>query len=599
MNAPTNFRCGPCESAEEGFKLRQVIGTKGTTRGSALWGKKPKGEARTSALWGKPGRLAALLSLLAVLAAPTAAWASGQDEALVPDSLMARAQANPDRGFSVIVQAKPGKSSTYVARMVNGVVEARPGKAHGLKQKFSAVSGVSARLTGAQILALAGQRGILAITPDRKLVASGFTSDQGWTQAVDVDDFFGDGALTGLSMPTIAIVDSGIQAGRADFYPRVIRQVKLTNLAGNSGGDGRGHGTFVAGIAAGGASRIAGAAPSAPLVSLDVMDDNGMALTSDVIEAADWILQNKTIYNIRVANFSLQSASPATFAYDPLNQAVERLWFSGVVVVASAGNYGENGQPTTVAYAPGNDPFIITVGASDMNGTPANTADDFAAPWSAYGYTLDGFAKPDLGAPGRQLHAPIPMGSTMAKEHPERIVNSGYMWMSGTSFAAPVVSGAAALVLAHHPNWTPDQVKGALMLTARPTAAGMALGVGEVNAKAAAQVTSPPNPNLALRQFVESDGFGGLVFDAASWANTAQADASWNSASWNSASWANASWANASWNSASWANASWAAASWASASWNSASWAAASWAAASWAAASWNAASWAAASWAA
>jgi serine protease AprX len=166
------------------------------------------------------------------------------------------------------------------------------------------------------------------------------------------------------------------------------------------------------------------------------------------------------------------------------------------------------------------------------------------------------------------------------------------MWMSGTSFAAPVVSGAAALVLAFHPSWTPDQVKGALMLTAQPTAAGMALGVGEVNAKAATQVASPPNPNLALNQFVGSDGAGGLVFDSASWASTATANASWNSASWNSASWSSASWASASWNSASWAQASWNSASWAAASWNSASWAAASWAAASWNAASWAAASW-------
>ena len=107
--------------------MRHVSGTKGNLRGSALWGKKTKGEARSSALWGKPGRLAALLSLLAVLAAPTAAAASGQDGALVPDSLLARAQANPDRGFSVIVQAKRGKSSNYVARMVNCVVADRPG----------------------------------------------------------------------------------------------------------------------------------------------------------------------------------------------------------------------------------------------------------------------------------------------------------------------------------------------------------------------------------------------------------------------------------------------------------------------------------------
>jgi subtilisin family serine protease len=177
----------------------------------------------------------------------------------------------------------------------------------------------------------------------------------------------------------------------------------------------------------------------------------------------------------------------------------------------------------------------------------------------------------------------------MPLEHPERVVAPGYMWMSGTSFSAPVVSGAAALILAKNPGWSPDKVKGALMLTARPTAAGVALGVGEVNAKAASDASNPPNPNVALNQFVGSDGTGGVVFDSASWASTAQTDASWASASWSSASWSSASWS-----SASWASASWASASWASASWN-----AASWAAASWAAASWNAASWAAASWAA
>jgi serine protease AprX len=578
--------------------MRPVSGTKGNLRGSALWGKKTKGEARSSALWGKPGRgFAAFLAIITVLAAPVAAPANGggagsSSGALVPNALLASAKANPTKLFSLIVQAKPGKSSTYVARLVQGVTAT--GKAKGMKKKFSAVNGVSAQLTGAQLVELAKQKGILAITRDRKLVASGqYSNDGDWSQATKVDGFWGGQQLSGLQMPAIAIVDSGVQSSRIDFNGRVVKQVRLTNLLPNSLGDGRGHGTLVAGIAAGSAGRYAGAAPTAPIVSLDVMDDNGMALTSDVIAAADWILQNKAAYNIRVANFSLQSSTPATFAYDPLDAAVEKLWFNGVVVVAAAGNYGDSGQPTTVAYAPGNDPFVITVGASDMNGTAYTAADDFVAPWSAFGYTLDGFAKPDIGAPGRYIVGPVPSTSTMALEHPERVTAPGYMWMSGTSFAAPMVSGTAALVLAYHPNWTPDQVKGALMLSAQPTAGGMGLGVGELNAKVATQVASPPNPNLALNQFVGSDGAGGYVFNAASWASTAQANASWNSASWNSASWANASW-----NSASWAAASWNSASWAAASWNSASWAAASWAAASWAAASWNAASWAAASWA-
>jgi serine protease AprX len=409
-----------------------------------------------------------------------------------------------------------------------------------------------------------------------------------------------------LKPPAIAVVDSGVQSCRSDFDAgwscsgRVVKQVSLTSLLPNSSGDGRGHGTLVAGLAAGSRDGYSGAAPTAPIVSIDVMDDNGMAMTSDVIAAADWILTNKTRYNIRVANFSLQSTVAGSFMYDPLNKAVEKLWFNGVVVVAAAGNYGENGQPTTVAYAPGNDPFVITVGASDLNGTPSTRSDDFAAPWSAYGYTLDGFAKPEIGAPGRYLTGPVPSSSTMALEHPERVTASGFMWMSGTSFAAPVVAGAAAQLLARYPSWTPDQVKGALMLTAKQTAAGTALGVGEVSAKGAyfydyASLSggTPPNPNAALNDFVGPDSAGGVAFDSASWASTASANASWNQASWNSASWANASWGSASWNSASWAQASWAQASWASASWTSASWAQASWAAASWAAASWAQASWA------
>src|SRR5205823_14717320 len=118
--------------------------------------------------------------------------------------------------------------------------------------------------------------------------------------------------------------------------------------------------------------------------------------------AADWILQNKERLNIRVANLSLTASNPGSFMFDPLNKAVERLWFSGVVVVAAAGNYGALGRG--VPFAPGDDPFVITVGASDIDGS-VGTSDDTAAPWSAYGYTLDGFSKPELGAPGRYMAA--------------------------------------------------------------------------------------------------------------------------------------------------------------------------------------------------
>jgi hypothetical protein len=131
--------------------------------------------------------------------------------------------------------------------------------------------------------------------------------------------------------------------------------------------------------------------------------------------------------------------------------------------------------------------------------------------------------------------------------------------------------------LAAHPGWTPDQVKGALMLTAKstPAAARLSVGVGEVNAATALGVSDPPNPNLALNRFLVPDPAGGTtpVFDAASWSSAARADASWSSASWSSASWSSASWSSANWSSASWSSASWSSVSRMSANWASVAWA--------------------------
>jgi serine protease AprX len=311
------------------------------------------------------------------------------------------------------------------------------------------------------------------------------------------------------------------------------------------------------------------------------MNDKGKAMTSDVIAAADWIYQHKDQYGIRVANFSLHAEGESSFLLDPLDRAVERLWFSGVVVVTAAGNYATDGQPSGVLYAPANDPFVITVGSVDVNAT-TDLADDSTSPWSSYGYTLDGFSKPELRAPGRYMLGVVPTTSTMPTERSDRVVAPGFMWMSGTSFAAPVVAGAAADLLALHPNWTPNQVKGALMVSAKPLPAASAgsAGVGELKLDAAALVTAPPEANLGLETFLTTDPLGGAipVFDAASWAATARADTAWDSASWAQASWAQASWSDASWAAASWSDASWATASWADASWADASWADASWA---------------------
>src|SRR5207237_8201897 len=150
------------------------------------------------------------------------------------------------------------------------------------------------------------------------------------------------------------------------------------------------------------------------------------------------------------------------------------------------GNHGTGG-PVEMSYAPGSDPFVITVGALDQQQT-ADPSDDTVPYWSAYGHTIDGFGKPDLAAPGRYMVAPIPAGSTILNTVPERQVAPGYIWMSGTSFAAPIVSGAAAQILARHPDWGPNEVKGALMPTSAHLANTDPLGaaVGEIDQAAAA-----------------------------------------------------------------------------------------------------------------
>jgi serine protease AprX len=577
-------------------------------RQSALWGTGSRGgDSRGSALWGKGGRrtaLALVSALVAVMLVPlsavgksgdAASKGSGSTNVYITDSLLSQAQSNPRDSFNVIVQGNGSEDADKLAKHVAKYATDSSSDADALAKtqisaQFSSINGLAVTLTGKQLAKLVdkGAAGLLAITPNAALQTSGdvkWSSTQLWPYESKISDGWvkDKTSIPSSSVPAIAVVDSGIQADRADFGGRVIGQVNLSTLPGNSAsGDQRGHGTFVAGIAADGLPGMTGANPVANLVDVKVLDGTGMGLTSDIINACQWILANKAKYNIQVANFSLHSSITAPFYVDPLDRAVEQLWFNGITVVVAAGNYGSANGPSGVLYSPGDDPFVITVGAADIGGSPTVTKATMA-PWSAWGYTPDGFAKPELSAPGRFMIGPVPADSTLAAERPAAVTSPGYMQLSGTSFAAPIISGAAANYLALHPSATPDQVKGALMLTAKGlSTVGGAGGVGVIQSGALLGPAgdNAPNPNLALEGFVKLSSANGVntpSFDSASWNSTVQTNASWNSASWNSASWNSASWNSASWNSASWNSASWNSASWNSASWNSASWNSASW----------------------
>lgn len=543
-------------------------------------------------------RILAALGVVAVVAA--VAWLAGgvgmarAAGPLASSALVDAAQSQPDQTFRVIIQSSRGEHSDKLVQRVGkglGRTLHLRGKDKkqwfdGLRDQFNSVDAVAVTFTGRDLLKVLRLDGLATVTLDAPVHLASVGNSQDWPGTVGATDYWAtlqSGGAVG-TVPAIAVIDSGVSPMNDDFGPRVIGSVDLAGSQPNTpNADGFGHGTMVAGLAAGSSATHAGVNPLANIVSVDVIDDTGRANTSDVIRACDWILANQAAYNIRVANLSLSAEGDSSFRWDPLDKAVERLWFSGITVVTAVGNYGVDTGPSGVHLAPANDPFVITVGASDTNGT-VTPADDFAAPWSAWGYTNDGFAKPDLSAPGRYMIAPIPgPQSTLGAAGGQNpaLVPTGYIQLSGTSFAAPVVAGAAAALIMAHPDWTPDQVKGALMVGASSLAANTAwqLGVGEISLMDSLHVTSPPNPNGALNRFVGPDPAGGSlpVFDEASWASTASADASWASASWASASWASASWASASWASASWASASWASASWSSASWASTAYVSASW----------------------
>jgi serine protease AprX len=574
-------------------------------RSNALWGRGSRNELRSNALWGRGGRragaaVATLVLSFAFMAAAAVADNGGSNSgssstqskfnAYFEPSLLSAIQQNPSQTFDVIVMGN--KQGTSAGLFKNLISDSGSGSginigAGSLKDQFNSINGLHLTLRGSDILKVANRSFVKAILANESVKTSGvqlpLTSSQLWPWATGAPV---DWLKQSPDAATIAVVDSGIDPSRtADFGSRLLAQVNLTSLGPNSSGDGYGHGTFVAGIAAGGAPGYAGAAPKADLVSIDVMNDQGQSTVGDVVKAADWILANKAKYNIRVANFSLHAVNRASVLFDPLDQAVEKLWLNGVVVVAAAGNYGTAGTPSGVPFAPGNDPFVITVGAADI-GTTLNAGDDTAAPFTAYGYTGDGFAKPDLAAPGRYMVGPVPASSTLPMTRPDHVTAPGYMMLSGTSFAAPVVSAAAATILAQHPNWTPDQVKGDLMVTATPTpkAAKGSLGVGELNISAArTRALFPPNPNAGLDQFLKTATDGTRTFDATAWQSAAKANKAWDAAAWSDVAWSDAAWSSVAWSDAAWADAAWASVAWGDAAWSDVAWSDAAWSDAAWA----------------
>jgi serine protease AprX len=352
----------------------------------------------------------------------------------------------------------------------------------------------------------------------------------------------------------VAVVDSGINPN-GDLYTvmgvnRQVANVRFNNDYNQNSSDGYGHGTYVSSIVGGDGSdssgKYIGVAPMANIINVKVANDDGSAMMKDVVAGLQWVLDHRSAYNIRVVNLSLNSPVAESYNTNPLDAAVEILWFNGIVVVVSAGNKG----PAAI-YPPANDPFVITVGAVDDKGT-ATLTDDSLASFSAYGVAENGAVKPDLVAPGANIVGRmVNLNMGLGAAHPANIVGSQYFRMSGTSVAAPMVSGAVALLLQDEPGLTPDQVKFRLMTTANKTWPGYAakkVGAGYLDVYAAVKGTTTKlsNQGLLPSQLLTT-GSQPITWGSVGWESVGWESVGWESVGWESVGWESVGWESDYW----------------------------------------------------
>ena len=498
-----------------------------------------------------------LLSLLLVIAMVfTAAGAAtpAPVSAHAQPALLQLAARQPQQVVSVIVQmaANSAGLEREIARL-GGKVTAR----------LSIIRALAAEIPAKAVLQLASSPQVRWVSLDSPMQSSACSQcidtsklANAYISAIGANKLWNVAPYDQGQGIGVAIIDSGINPN-GDLYTnmgvnRQVADVRFNSDYNLNPSDGYGHGTHVAGIVAGdgseSSSKYIGVAPMANIINVKVSNDDGSARMKDVVLGLQWVLENKDTYNIRVINLSLNSTDAESYNNSPLDAAVEILWFNGVVVVVSAGNKG-NGA----IYPPANDPFVITVGAVDDKGTAAIT-DDVVASFSAYGNSEDGAVKPDLVAPGTNIIARlVNQNMGLAKSHPGNKVGTQYFRMSGTSMAAPMVSGAVALLLRDEPGLNPDQVKYRLMATANKSwngYKGSKAGAGYLDIYAAVNGTTSNSSNTGiipshlLTTGPEPVSWGSVGWESVGWESVGWESVGWESVGWESVGWESDYWGN-------------------------------------------------------
>jgi serine protease AprX len=479
-------------------------------------------------------------------------------------------------------------------------------------QQYTIIDGVEASIPAALEPVLAALPGI-TVTPDVSVSIQSTVESTG--PHTGSDEFLTQTGATELDAQgdtghgvTVAVLDTGID-DLPDFAGRLIGGVDLTGQ-GDPFDDEYGHGTFVAGLIAGNgassAGEYSGEAPGADLVSIKVAGANGRTDLAAVILGVQWAVLNRLADNIRVLNMSLGFQPFESTAINPLDQAVGAAWDSGITVVVSAGNAGpENGT----ILSPGDDPLVITVGALDDMAQP-NVADDEMTNFSSVGPTSpDGWVKPDLVTSGRSVVSLAAPDSTVYDDYPAARIGAGNFVGSGTSFSAAIASGAVALALADHPNYTPDQLKAVLLgnTSSGPDGNPFVDGHGALNAYAA--VTSSdmnlnqsvlgvlpvlPGETVSLSSAGNpADTWNASLWSGTSWNNSSPATGwDWNGWDWNGWDWNGWDWNDAAWNSASWNGAEWNGWDWNGGAWDGTAWQGSAWNSAAWSGLAWDSSAW-------
>ncbi len=471
--------------------------------------------------------------------------------------LLQAAEQSPEQAVMVIVQkADRSTQAEELAVRLGGKVT----------KNLHIINAFAAEMSAAAARQLAGSPAVRWVSLDAGMTSTACSQcidttnlTNAYIRAIRADIIWNNSPYLQGQGIGVAVVDSGINPN-GDLYTamgvnRQVANVRFNSDSNQNPSDGYGHGTHVSSIVGGDGSesggKYIGVAPMVNIINVKISNDNGSTDTSSVVQGLQWVLDNKVKYNIRVVNLSMNSTVAELYHTSPLDAAVEILWFNKIVVVVSAGNQGGG-----AIYPPANDPFVITVGATDDKGT-SSLSDDAIANFSAYGTTSNGFKKPDLVAPGKNIIARlVNTNMGLAQAHPANVISGIYFKMSGTSVAAPVVSGAVALLLQDEPNLNPDQVKYRLMSTANKSWAGYnttkaGAGCLDIYAAIIGTTTTPANTNIPVSNLLTT-GPNGVLTPTVNWNSVNWNSVNWNSVNWNSVNWNSVNWNSVNWNSDYW-----------------------------------------------